>query len=67
MSGTAIRVARCPSCARSIPADADARWRPFCSERCKLLDFGAWLAEAYRVPAVEREDEDAPPPDPGAR
>jgi endogenous inhibitor of DNA gyrase (YacG/DUF329 family) len=32
-------------------------YRPFCSERCKLIDLGAWAMEKYRV-AVE-EDKDA--------
>jgi endogenous inhibitor of DNA gyrase (YacG/DUF329 family) len=36
-----------------------ARWRPFCSERCKLADLGRWLSEDYRVP-----DEPAAPPPP---
>ncbi len=35
-----------------------ARWRPFCSERCKLIDFGGWASEAYRVPTVETPDPD---------
>lgn len=29
----------------------DAAWRPFCSERCKLLDLRNWVDERYRVPA----------------
>jgi hypothetical protein len=33
------------------------KWRPFCSERCKLADLGRWLAEEYRVP----DEPDAPP------
>ena len=33
------------------------RYRPFCSERCKLIDLGAWAAESYRVP-LDRQDED---------
>jgi uncharacterized protein len=37
----------------------DDRWRPFCSERCKLADLGRWLSEDYRVP-----DEPAAPPQP---
>ncbi len=28
----------------------DPRWDPFCSERCKLLDLGAWLEGRYRIP-----------------
>jgi uncharacterized protein len=35
---------------------AAAKFRPFCSERCKTLDLGAWASEAYRVPAVESDD-----------
>lgn len=39
-------------------------FRPFCSERCKLLDLGQWLSGAYSVPAVEAEDDsDLMPPD----
>ncbi|MGB5641016.1 MAG: DNA gyrase inhibitor YacG, partial [Sedimenticolaceae bacterium] len=26
------------------------KWRPFCSERCKLIDLGEWLAEEKRIP-----------------
>ena len=29
----------------------DNRWRPFCSERCKMIDFGRWANEEYRVPS----------------
>ncbi|MGH9371690.1 MAG: DNA gyrase inhibitor YacG [Vicinamibacterales bacterium] len=36
----------------------DPRWRPFCSERCKLADLGRWLSEDYRVP----DEPDASPP-----
>ena len=32
-------------------------YRPFCSERCKNIDFGAWASESFRMPA------DAPPDD----
>jgi endogenous inhibitor of DNA gyrase (YacG/DUF329 family) len=32
-------------------------FRPFCSERCKLLDLGHWLSGSYGVPVVEDEDE----------
>jgi hypothetical protein len=31
-------------------------WRPFCSERCKLLDLGKWASEEYRVPVSESEE-----------
>ncbi len=33
-------------------------WRPFCSERCKLLDLGAWASEEYRIAGKKEESED---------
>lgn len=44
---------RCPTCGRP----RDERWRPFCSKRCADVDLGRWLTEAYRIPAVEGDDE----------
>ncbi|MGE3842896.1 MAG: DNA gyrase inhibitor YacG [Vicinamibacterales bacterium] len=41
------RVEVCVFC-RKRPVDE--RWRPFCSERCKLLDLAAWADGSYRVP-----------------
>jgi len=40
---------KCPTCGKPIEWQ-DNPWRPFCSERCKLLDFDKWTSEAYRVP-----------------
>jgi hypothetical protein len=46
---------------------AESRWRPFCSERCKLIDLGQWATEKYRVPVepvpgeLETPDEDERP------
>lgn len=41
----------CPTCAGpSLFAPSNA-WRPFCSERCKAIDLGAWAAEEFRMPA----------------
>jgi uncharacterized protein len=39
----------------------DPRWRPFCSERCKLLDLRKWVDGDYRIPeepAQESADDD---------
>jgi endogenous inhibitor of DNA gyrase (YacG/DUF329 family) len=53
---------RCPTCRR--PARfAENPYRPFCSERCKLLDLGNWAAERYRIPAEPVPSEPAPPGD----
>jgi endogenous inhibitor of DNA gyrase (YacG/DUF329 family) len=39
----------CPKCRKPIVWEGNAH-RPFCSERCRLLDLGAWADESYRVP-----------------
>ncbi|MHB1666296.1 MAG: DNA gyrase inhibitor YacG [Thiomonas sp.] len=55
----AVRTVRCPACGGPSRYAADNPWRPFCSERCKNLDFGAWASEDYRVatqPSVDDED-----------
>ncbi|MCB1788239.1 MAG: DNA gyrase inhibitor YacG [Chromatiaceae bacterium] len=40
----------CPTCGKSVRWTAGSRWRPFCSERCKLIDLGEWLAEERAIP-----------------
>jgi endogenous inhibitor of DNA gyrase (YacG/DUF329 family) len=45
---------------------AASRWRPFCSERCKLIDLGEWVDESRRIPAEgeglgEHSDPSEPP------
>ena len=40
---------RCVICHRLLGEGGDRRF-PFCSERCKLVDLGRWLGEAYRIP-----------------
>jgi uncharacterized protein len=55
------RVVACPLCGTAVEWTPAARFRPFCSERCKMTDLGAWASESYRVPvaeAPELEDSD---------
>lgn len=40
----------CPTCGKKVEYHGN-EFRPFCSERCKLLDFGAWADEMYNLPA----------------
>lgn len=49
-----MTVVKCPNCGRETEYEGN-EFRPFCSERCKLLDFGAWADEKYAV-AVEGAD-----------
>jgi endogenous inhibitor of DNA gyrase (YacG/DUF329 family) len=55
-----VRIVKCPQCQADVPWTPESRWRPFCSERCKTLDLGAWASERYRV---ETQD----PPEGGER
>ena len=50
---------RCPLCKKSMTWDNNP-FRPFCSERCKLIDLDNWLAERYRVPAPAEVQEMSP-------
>jgi endogenous inhibitor of DNA gyrase (YacG/DUF329 family) len=43
----------CPTCGSRVAWVAESAWKPFCSERCKLIDLGEWASERYRVPAAD--------------
>lgn len=40
----------CPGCGKPAVFAAANPFRPFCCERCRLLDLGAWASESYRIP-----------------
>jgi len=46
----------CPICRKPVHWESSPT-RPFCSDRCKILDLGAWSAEAYRVPEKPEESQ----------
>ena len=48
---------RCPQCGGESLWNAGNPYRPFCSERCKLIDLGAWAAEEHAIPGDNAEDE----------
>jgi endogenous inhibitor of DNA gyrase (YacG/DUF329 family) len=45
-----MMLVKCPSCGKSLEWSGANRWRPFCSERCKLIDLGAWISEQHSIP-----------------
>lgn len=59
---TAAARLNCPTCQRPIEWSAEFPWRPFCSERCRLVDLGAWLTEKRAI-AGEPVGEAAANPD----
>jgi endogenous inhibitor of DNA gyrase (YacG/DUF329 family) len=59
VSGTGKPAARkvpCPTCGEPSVFEPFNPYRPFCSERCRLIDLGAWADEAYRVPGKPADD-----------
>lgn len=47
----------CPTCGKTVEWRPSNAWRPFCCERCKKIDLGAWANEEYRVPVVENPEQ----------
>lgn len=43
------RTLPCPTCGKPVEWTASSPWRPFCSERCRLIDLGEWLGEEKRI------------------
>lgn len=39
----------CPTCNKPVKWNEKSNWKPFCSERCKLIDLGAWADESYSI------------------
>ncbi|MES9993871.1 MAG: DNA gyrase inhibitor YacG [Candidatus Thiodiazotropha sp.] len=62
MAADEARTLPCPTCGKPVTWSTDAIWRPFCSERCRLIDLGDWLDENHKIsePLDDRpEDENS--------
>ena len=57
-----MAVVACPTCSRSVEWNSANRFRPFCSERCKNVDLGAWASEKYAIAAEPATDNDSEEP-----
>jgi endogenous inhibitor of DNA gyrase (YacG/DUF329 family) len=57
-----IKIVACPHCGAAVEWIAENSFRPFCSERCRLIDLGAWASEQFRIatpePTQSSEDEE---------
>lgn len=53
-----MRTVTCPRCGKQAAFSPTNKWRPFCSERCRLIDLGKWAAEDYRVPVEDKPDDE---------
>jgi endogenous inhibitor of DNA gyrase (YacG/DUF329 family) len=56
-------IVRCPTCGRTVEWNESSPWRPFCSERCKLIDLGAWASEQRSIPGETAQTEEKPKDD----
>lgn len=44
---------KCPTCDKPVEWSEQSEWKPFCSERCKLIDLGAWADGSHSIPGQE--------------
>jgi endogenous inhibitor of DNA gyrase (YacG/DUF329 family) len=54
---------KCPCCGKLSAWNQENEARPFCSERCKLIDLGAWASDRYAISGAVTDDDDAAPDD----
>ena len=57
-----MRQVACPNCSNLSEFSPANIFRPFCSERCKLIDLGQWANEGYKIPSakpIDANDEDS--------
>ena len=47
----------CPTCKKDSEWSEENTYRPFCSERCKLIDLGEWASDGHAIPGNSEEDE----------
>jgi len=59
-AASTIKTVSCPTCGKLVEWSQSQRWKPFCSERCKLIDLGDWIDERHRIPGdiTDTHDED---------
>ena len=55
-SQTTTKIVSCPRCSSAVSWGPQSPFRPFCSERCKLGDLGAWATGEYRLPEQKTQD-----------
>lgn len=53
---TPIKLVSCPTCNKQVEWNSNNPWRPFCSERCRLIDLGEWASENNRIPETTPPD-----------
>ena len=57
-----VTIVKCPVCGKDVEWNESNAYRPFCSERCKQIDLGAWADEQYKVPGASEDENDPEEP-----
>lgn len=52
----------CPTCGKPVEWNEKNPFRPFCCERCKSIDLGAWASDQYRVEGGPLDQSEELPP-----
>jgi len=47
---------QCPQCQKDVIWEASSEWKPFCSERCKLIDLGEWAEGNHRITGPKTQE-----------
>lgn len=50
-----MKTVNCPVCQKMVEWNEGSEFRPFCSERCKMIDLGDWISENHRIPGEPTE------------
>ncbi|BCV38311.1 MULTISPECIES: DNA gyrase inhibitor YacG [Shewanella] len=48
---------KCPTCQKEVEWSPESKFKPFCSERCKLIDLGDWASEKHAIPVKPEFDQ----------
>ncbi len=51
---------KCPTCGKDLVYDVKNKYRPFCSERCRMVDLGQWFEESYSISGEEADSIEKP-------
>ncbi len=58
-----VKTVKCPTCNADVSWQEDQKWKPFCSERCKLIDLGEWASEGHSIAGESVQVENTLDPD----
>ena len=54
-----VTIVKCPQCQKNVTWDVNAEWKPFCTERCKLIDLGDWAEGNHKIAGKSEVNNDS--------